>query len=155
MTLRVEPRRAGRGDVDTLVELRAEMFYAMGITNADDSWRARAREWFIARIDDPAYCLFVVEDTGQVVACAMGAIRDAAPSPSVPSGRDVLISNVCTAPESRGQGYGRAVFQAVMRWARQSGVSRAELMATEHGRTMYQRAGFVVTHLPAMRAPLT
>lgn len=42
-----------------------------------------------------------------------------------------------------------------MRWARQSGVGRAELMATDHGRSMYERAGFVVTHFPAMRAPLT
>lgn len=49
------------------------MFYAMGISDGDDSWRAHACQWFVARIDGPAYGIFVVEEAGHVVACAMGA----------------------------------------------------------------------------------
>ena len=130
---RVEPRKADHRDVDALVELRAKMFHAMGASHDDTSWRGHARNWFVALIDDPAYGIFVLEETGRVVACAMGAIRDAAPSPNVPAGRDVLVSNLCTSPERRGRGYGRAVFEAVLRWAHQSGAGRAELMATDAG----------------------
>ncbi len=151
---RVEPRKGEHGDVEALVELRVEMFHAMRASEDDTSWQGHARTWFVARIDDPAYGIFVIEEAGRVVACAMGAIRDAAPSPSVPAGRDVLVSNLCTSPERRGRGYGRAVFEAVLQWAHQSGVCRAELMATDAGRGMYERAGFVVTQFPAMRAPL-
>ena len=147
-------RRARAADVAALVWLRSEMFAAMGVTDEGRRWQDEARAWFERRIPDPSYGIFVVEEDQTVVACAMGAIRDAAPSPGVPGGRDVLISNVCTAPAHRGCGYGRAAFEAVTRWASATGVERAELMATESGRTMYERAGFRVTAAPAMRAAL-
>ncbi|WP_210414802.1 GNAT family N-acetyltransferase [Microlunatus elymi] len=149
------PRRAVGSDVAALVTLRAEMFKAMGVDDGCEDWRANAHAWFRARIDDPAYGIFVVEHDGRVVACAVGALRDAAPSPGVPSGGDVLISNVCTEPRCRGRGYGRAVFDAVMQWARQTGVGRAELMATEAGRQLYERAGFKITHSATMRTSLS
>ncbi|OZD01872.1 GNAT family N-acetyltransferase [Rhodococcus sp. 06-235-1A] len=147
-------RRARIGDVDALVELRAEMFRSMG-SNADGQlWRTHAFDWFVARLDDADYGIFVVDHNGAVVACAMGAVRDAAPSPLSPDGRDVLISNVCTAPDARGNGFGRGAFEAVMAWARETGIARAELMATPSGLGIYQRNGFTANTFPAMRAQL-
>lgn len=130
------------------------MFEAMGTSMADDSWRAAAADWFTERIGDRSHGIFVVVSGGAVVACAMGSIRDAAPSPNVPEGRDVLVSNVCTLPAFRGRGFARQVFEAVLDWARATGVARAELMATPEGRGMYERAGFTLTSFPAMRADL-
>jgi len=137
-----------------LVELRAEMFRAMGVDVSPAGWRDRAHRWFAERLDHPDYGIFVVETDVGVVAAAVGAVRDAAPSPADPEGRDVLVSNVCTFPAHRGAGHARRAFGAVMRWAGGTGVSRAELMATEAGRGMYERAGFQVTQWPAMRARL-
>ncbi|WGP06205.1 GNAT family N-acetyltransferase [Bacillus subtilis] len=148
-------RSAHDRDVPALVELRGEMFTAMGVTEQDPAWREQARLWFIERLENPSYCIVVIEVTGAVVACAMGAIRDAAPSPAVPVGRDVLISNVCVFPSARGNGYGRAAFTAVMNWARAAGVGRAELLATSAGTTMYREAGFTHSEHPVMRAALT
>lgn len=142
-------------DVDALVGLRAQMFAAMGISEDDSSWRENAGQWFHERVDDPAYGIYVIEVGDGVVACAVGAIRDAAPSPTAPLGGDVLISNVCTDSEHRGRGHGRAVFEAVMRWARQTGTSRAELMATSGGQAIYEDAGFSATQSLAMRLALT
>lgn len=147
-------RRATNRDVDALVALRAEMFVAMG-AKATHDWQSAARCWFTERLRHPEYAFFVVEDGGEVVAGAVGAIRDAAPSPAVPQGRDVLISNVCALPAHRGRGFGQQAFEAVMEWARGTGVARAELMATGAGRSMYERAGFIETSYPAMRVTLT
>lgn len=147
-------RRAAEADVDALVSLRAEMFAAMKVEESDSTWRVNAREWFVSRLHNDAYRFAVVEFEGQVVACAVGAVRDAAPSPSVPEGRDVLVSSVCTSVGHRGRGHGSAAFNAVMEWARGLGVGRAELMATADGRSMYQQAGFKETAMPAMRAML-
>lgn len=131
------------------------MFTAMGIDSGAELWQTRAAGWFTQRLEDPAYGIFVVlDETDTVVSCAVGAIRDAAPSPEVPDGRDVLISNICTVPAVRGQGHGRRAFDAVMDWARSTGIQRAELMATEEGRKMYERSGFAVTPCPSMRTPL-
>ncbi|MBY4127406.1 GNAT family N-acetyltransferase [Rhodococcus fascians] len=147
-------RHARPDDVGALVELRAEMFRAMGSVTEDDRWRAGAFDWFVSRLDDSDYGIFVVEHHGVVVACAMGAVRDAAPSPASPDGRSVLISNVCTAPDERGNGFGRRAFEAVMVWARRTGVARAELTATPSGAGIYRRHGFVTNAFPAMRATL-
>lgn len=148
-------RRAAAGDIDSLVTLRAEMFRAMQVPGVEGgAWRENAGRWFAERLARPDYGIFVVESDGEVVACAMGAIRDSAPSPGSVDGRDVLISNVCALPGMRGAGHGRRAFDAVMDWARATGVGRAELMATDDGRRIYQSAGFSVTHFPAMRATL-
>ncbi|MGB2720048.1 MAG: GNAT family N-acetyltransferase [Rhodococcus sp. (in: high G+C Gram-positive bacteria)] len=150
----VTVRRAHIGDVDDLVELRAEMFRSMGSVGDNELWRANAFDWFFDRLDDADYGIFVVEHDGVIKACAMGAVRDAAPSPLSPNGRDVLISNVCTAPYARGQGFGGRAFDAVMDWARQTGIARVELMATPSGRGIYERSGFTANAFPAMRARL-
>jgi GNAT superfamily N-acetyltransferase len=154
MAITSEVRTARAGDEAALVELRAEMFLAMDVPSDGTAWRANARTWFEQRLPDPGYGIFVVTEGGRVVACAMGMLRDAAPSPNSPAGGDVLISNVCTVPDRRGLGYGRAAFEAVLAWAREQGVGRAELMATEAGRPMYERAGFTARNAPLMRAAL-
>ncbi|MDP5225569.1 MULTISPECIES: GNAT family N-acetyltransferase [Arthrobacter] len=148
-------RAARTGDADVLVALRAEMFAAMSHIPGGDAWKKPAREWFRDRIAHPEHGIFVVEVSGLVVACAVASIRDSAPSPAVPQGRDVLITNVCTLPEHRGRGHARAAFEAAMAWARAAGIARAELMATPAGTGMYEKAGFRPTAYPAMRAMLS
>lgn len=39
-------RTAEERDLDTVVELRAEMFRAMGVPDEASEWRRNAREWF-------------------------------------------------------------------------------------------------------------
>lgn len=149
---RFKVRTAGYEDVVALVELRAEMFTDMGVSEHDRGWREHARRWFADRIENASYHFVVVEAEGDVVACAIGAVRDSAPSPTEPGGGDVLISNVCTRRAARGQGFGSAAFEAVMDWARRSGAGRAELLATPHGEAMYRHSGFVRSDYPVMRA---
>ena len=146
-------RTAVPADVPALVALRAEMFRAMG-TPPGGHWQPAAHHWFADRIPDPAVHIVVVEVDTQVVACAMAMIRDAAPSPSAPDGRDILISNVCTAPAARRQGHARAALASVLDWARTTGISRLELFASDHGQSLYQDFGFVQTRFPALRARL-
>lgn len=147
-------RRATGDDLDAVVELRAVMFEAMGVDIEQSDWRVPALEWLRRHVDDPECGIFVVDDGSRVVASAMGQVRDAMPSPPMPGGRDILINNVCTLPDARGHGYGRAAFEAVLDWARGTGVHRLELLATDAGRPMYERSGFTPTTWPCMRATI-
>lgn len=147
-------RTAEADDVPDLVRLRAAMFVAMGVEADGTAWRESAAAWFRERLTHPDHRLVVVEVGGSVVACAVGIVREAMPSPTAPAGRDVLVGNVCTDPDHRGRGHGRAAFEAVMAWAQATGAPRAELLATQEGRGMYERAGFTPTPWPAMRASL-
>lgn len=147
-------RRASAGDEAALVGLRAEMFRSMGASGTVGAWQAAAHEWFAAHLQDPRCGIFVVVEGDRIVACAMGIARDCPPSPNNAGGGDVLITNVCTVPDRRGLGHGPAALDAVLHWARGLGVHRAELMATENGRRIYERVGFATTGFPAMRAVL-
>lgn len=149
-------RRAVTSDVPALVELRSEMFRAMGTSGVDHSeWRRAAQDWFRAHLDDAQVCIVVVEIGPRVVSTAMAAVRAGVPSPDCPGGDDILISNVCTFPEARRQGYGQVAFTALLDWARSTGAARAELMATGDGLTVYEASGFVATRYPAMRVSLS
>ena len=154
MTSRVV-RRADEHDVADLVRLRAEMFRAMGNPDhGDPGWQDSAGEWFRRRLDDQRFCLVVVEMNDEVVATAMGAVRDSAPSPAAPAGGDVLVSNICTDARARRQGHARAALDAVLEWCVTTGAGHVELMATDAGYSMYEAAGFRPVAWPAMRAPL-
>lgn len=78
----VNARRAVEQDIDELVDLRAEMFSAMGTPELSHAWRGTAHRWYAQRLNNSSYGFFVVEVEGRVVACAVAAIRDAAPSPA-------------------------------------------------------------------------
>jgi hypothetical protein len=67
-------RRAVEHDVADLVRLRAEMFRAMGnADHGDPGWQDSAGERFRRRMDDPRFCIVVVEANDEVVATAMAA----------------------------------------------------------------------------------
>lgn len=101
-------RRACAADVLALASLRVEMFGAMGTPGFEGSrLQENSVSWLSAHADDTAVASWVIEVDGDVVACGIGEIRAGVPSPAVPDGRDVYISNLCTHPEHRGQGYAR------------------------------------------------
>ncbi|MDE9367274.1 GNAT family N-acetyltransferase [Luteipulveratus sp. YIM 133132] len=149
-------RRARAADRDAFVALRAAMFEAMGVADAEgERWREAAAAWFDATWDSPDIALFVAEVGGEVVASAMATLRRVVPSPGAAGGRQVLVHNVCTLPHARGHGHAQAVFDALMVWVREeSGAEGAELFATGQGRGMYERVGFREVTFPAMRLSL-
>lgn len=145
-------RQAELRDVESLVELRALMFTAMGTSGVEQvGWRQEAAKWFTFRLPSPAVHVVVVEVDGVVVAVAMGTHRDSAPSPTSPSGGDVLVSNVVVRPEHRRRGHARRALLGVLAWVQELGVGRVELVATGEGRGLYEGAGFRESCFPLMR----
>lgn len=157
MRVTTSARRATVEDVPDLVELRAHMFEAMGTPGVEGpQWRQAARLWFEEHVSERHTCLVVAENAGRVVACAMGQVRDGAPSPSNPAGLGGLVSNVVTLPDFRRRGHARACLESVLRWFREeTGVGRLELFATREGSSLYEELGFRRHEWPAMRMPLT
>jgi GNAT superfamily N-acetyltransferase len=54
-----------------------------------------------------------------------------------------VIGNVIVHASHRARGLGRAVMEAELAWLRQRGISFVELDATEHGRPLYEKLGFI------------
>jgi GNAT superfamily N-acetyltransferase len=146
-------RRAGPADAAALTELRAQMFLAMGhdVGPVDAPWRAAATAWFAARLaGDDRVAVFVAEhpDAG-VVASALGTSTLHVPGPRNPSGARGHVSNICTLPGHRRQGYARACLDALLDWFRTStDVGAVHLSATADGLGLYEGLGFAPPEHP-------
>ena len=96
----------------------------------------------------------VIAIDGRVVACAIGTLETGVPNPQSPRGRAARLSNVVTLPEHRGRGFGTALVDVVIEWARSIDADRVDLSATPQGQRIYERAGFRLTTALRMKLPL-
>lgn len=147
------PRHAQGHDIEPLLSLWGLLFDE---TPEDvGSWRGHARVWFDQVVaDQELACFPVVEVRGQILACAVGSLELGVPNPYCPHGRTVRLANVVTVPGHRGKGFGTALVEFVVDWARAIQADRVDLSATPDGQRIYTRSGFVLTSAPRMKLVL-
>lgn len=88
---------------------------------------------------------WVAVDGHQVCACGAMAFLQRPPYPGNPQGQDAYLLNMYTAPAWRGQGAARAILEAALADARGRGVRKVILHATEAGRRLYVKLGFLAS----------
>ena len=151
-------RPATGADLDVISDQRARMFSDMGELSNElfDSFRARSlivlRELFTQRkyfgwVASPKY------QPAKIVGGAGVALRQVAPHPQpsanggfeIVSGRQAIIQNVYTEPEWRRRGLAALLIETIIDWTREQGIESVVLHASEQGRAVYQRLGFVAT----------
>lgn len=141
-----QPRVATTADIRELVELRAVMLASLGqdAGGADAPWRGHAATWFGERLARQADWTFQVVGPpgGTLAACGAAWLTEHLPGPSAPDGRRGYIAFMCTRPEARRQGHGRAILERLIEWTAARGVARLELHASPDGLELYRRAGF-------------
>ncbi len=109
-----------------------------------DGWVDHARAWFGRNVCGArkTAAFPVIDIGGRIASCGFGTLETGVPNPQSPSGRAAPLSNVVTLPEDRGRGFGTALVDVVMEWARSIDADRVDLSATPQGQRMYERAGF-------------
>lgn len=151
-------RRATSKDLAAVLALRALMFTAMGTDAekvADGEWQANALRWLQVSLNSPSMYIAVADVNGSTVACAIGEVLDRGPTPSNPSGRFGMLTNVATFPQYRMTGLGQGCVDAVMAWFRdETEVGQVSLNATPEGLRRYLPHGFAEVTFPEMRATL-
>lgn len=98
-----------------------------------EAWVAQgdARPAWIARRTD-----------GDPVGFVIGILATSLPSLRRPTGGWLHISSFYVVPDLRGQGLGERMMRDVIDWARERGLYRVQLNATDRARSFYRRAGF-------------
>ena len=145
-------REARPEDIDQLLPLWASLFEE---SSKLDTWVEHARAWFGRAVVARETTVFpVIEIDGRIVACAIGTLETGVPNPQSPRGRAARLSNVVTLPEHQGQGFGTALVDVVIEWARSIDADRVDLSATPQGQRIYERAGFRLTTALRMKLPL-
>jgi GNAT superfamily N-acetyltransferase len=135
------------------------MFQDMGQLPAAacDPLRAAAEDVMagaLARGEYVGWLLVTEAEPDRVVAGAGVQLRSALPHPvdlgggeiGVAAGRHGIVLNVFTEPDWRRQGLAEQLMRHVLAWAREQRLDRLLLHASEDGRGLYQRLGFVATN---------
>ena len=119
--------------------------------------RARAEHQFremLARGNYVGWLAAPVAEPQTTVAGAGIFLRDSLPSPRKVDGRAVgvtigrlgLVINVFTEPAWRRRGLGLLLMQQVIDWSREQRLDRLILHASDAGRPLYEKMGFVTTN---------
>jgi GNAT superfamily N-acetyltransferase len=158
MSERFTIRLATLDDVDAIAEHRAHMFDEMGEVppEAFEILRARSRERlrdFMTRGEYIGWLAIPARRPETIAGGAGVQLREVLPHPlsrakkgtSIAEGRHAIILNVFTEPEWRRHGVAALLLQRIIDWARTERLDRLVLHASEAGRSLYERLGFVGT----------
>jgi GNAT superfamily N-acetyltransferase len=150
-----EIRRAMARDADIIAWHRARMFQDMGDVSGDafEILRARARIRLEQWIDSGNYVGWLATPAGKPEMIVAGAGVQL--QPILPRSRDVstigegrqgTIVNVFTEPQWRRRGIACLLIQEIIIWSRDEKLDRLILHASDEGRSIYEKLGFVASN---------
>jgi GNAT superfamily N-acetyltransferase len=141
-------------DADAVIALVSGMYEAMGMDPSDPAWRLEADRLMRDGGGQNDRAIFVVDVQGEIVACGGVTVATRLPGPRVPDARVAYVQWMATGQRHRRRGHAHAILNAILSWARESGVSLIELHATPMAEGLYRRNGFEEARNPSMRLSL-
>ena len=159
MSERFTIRLATLADLGAIAEHRARMFQEMGEVPAQafEILRTKSHERLRDLLTRGEYIGWLAGPARKPDIIAGGAgvqLRHVLPHPllgakegnTIAEGRHAIILNVFTEPDWRRQGVAVLLLQTIIDWARTERLDRLVLHASDAGRSLYARLGFVGTN---------
>ena len=114
------------------------------------------RDYFTQVLPTPDFLAAVAEEPGGRLVSVNGLVIYRKP-PSLGGARGLTgyVGNVYTVTDRRGQGLASALIRLLIERARELGVEKLHLGATESGKGVYERVGFGPTRYHAMELRLS
>ncbi len=141
----MEYRKATLSDIDALCRLREDMlreeedypeaFLVMLLKNT--------REYIQNSLADGSLCAWVAEKEDGIIAMGSAAYFTLPPNDWCPNGKTAYIGSVYTLPSFRKQGIATQLLSLIIGEAKERKCQRILLNASDMGRPMYERLGFV------------
>jgi GNAT superfamily N-acetyltransferase len=145
-------RLANPADADIIGWHRARMFQDMGEVAGDafEILRAKAhaqlKDW-LRRGDYVGWLATPADKPEMVVGGAGIQLQPILPRPvnrsTIGQGRQGTIVNVFTEPQWRRRGIAGSLLEEIINWSRNEQLDRLILHASDDGRTVYERLGFI------------
>jgi GNAT superfamily N-acetyltransferase len=148
-------RRATAQDADIVSWHRARMFQDMGDVAGDafEILRAQARTRLEQWIDQGNYIgwLAAPADKPEIIVAGAGVqLQPILPRPldlsTIGEGRQGTIVNVFTEPQWRQRGIAGLLIKEIIIWSKNEQIDRLVLHASEEGRSIYERSGFIASN---------
>ena len=149
----VVTRRMTSRDVECVCRQRSAMYREAGRPlEAIEAAEEPFRRWLQPKLKDGSYMGWAMEVGGVVIAGAGLILLDWPPHPLHPAeSRRGYLLNVWVDVEHRGRGLAKRLVLAVQAEARRFGVGYMTLHASDLGRPVYERMGWMATDEMALR----
>jgi len=153
-------KRAVPEDLDLLVETRIEVLRAANLLDSSVEMpevAAQARAYYRRALADGSHIAYMVFDGPRLAGTGGVSFFQVLPTYHNPTGRKAYIMNMYTRPAYRRRGIAGTVLDLLVSAAKEAGIAAISLEATDMGRPLYERYGFVgMEHemeLPEQRSP--
>ena len=142
----MEFRVATLNDLDLLTTSRIEVLRAANKLDASTDMANVEKESYNyykkALEDNTHYAILVMEDDNFIGAGGV-SFYSVMPTYHNPSGKKAYIMNMYTAPDYRRQGIAYKTLDMLVKVSKERGINQISLEATEMGRPLYEKYGFV------------
>ena len=146
MLARFEYKRATMEDIDELVRTRIIVLRAANKLTDDEDMSVVEEESYVyyrRALETGEHIAYLVYDNGKFIGAGGLSFYQVMPTYHNPTGKKAYIMNMYTASEYRRQGIAFHTLDLLVNDAREQGVSQIALEATDMGRPLYEKYGFV------------
>ncbi|EZH67056.1 GCN5 family acetyltransferase [Bacillaceae bacterium JMAK1] len=137
-------RRATLNDVNGLIEIRKKQLIDEGI-RPDQEIDEQLRQFFVKKLTSDELVQWIAESGGVVIATSAIVFYQFPPTHTNVSGVKGYITNMYTKPTHRGKGIGTNMLDFAVSEAKERGVHKLWLGASDLGRPVYLKYGFEET----------
>jgi len=139
-------KKATLADIEELVQTRIIVLRAANKLSDDvdmSEVENQSREYYTNAMTSGDHVAYLVYDEGQFIGAGGVSFYQVMPTYHNPNGRKAYIMNMYTAPEYRRQGIALQTLDLLVKEAKARGNAQISLEATEAGRPLYEKYGFV------------
>lgn len=139
-------KKATIGDIDELVQTRIIVLRAANKLSDDVDMTKVEKEsyaYYKKALENGEHIAYLVYDNGKFIGAGGISFYQVMPTYHNPTGKKAYIMNMYTAPEYRRQGIALHTLDLLVKEAKEQGVLQIALEATDIGRSLYKRYGFV------------
>lgn len=146
MSEKLEYKKAAIEDIDELVRTRIIVLRAANKLSDDVDMSVVEQESYVyyrRALETGEHIAYLIYDNGKFIGAGGVSFYQVMPTYHNSTGKKAYIMNMYTAPEYRRQGIALHTLDLLVKDARAQGVSHVALEATDMGRPLYERYGFV------------
>ena len=146
ITKTYEYKRATVEDIEELVRTRIIVLRAANKLSDDVDMSLVEKEsygYYMQALVTGDHIAYLVYDNGKIIGAGGVSFYKVMPTYHNPSGKKAYIMNMYTASEYRRQGIAFCTLDLLVKAAKDQGISQIALEATDKGRPLYEKYGFV------------
>lgn len=139
-------QRAGIEDIELLVGTRTEVLRAAnGLDDSTDMTEVEteSRFYYERALKDGSHTAWLVFDGFEFIGSGGISYYNVMPTYHNPTGKKAYIMNMYTVPSHRRKGIATKMLDLLVQDARERGITAISLEATEMGKPLYEKYGFV------------